>query len=151
MPEEKKTERISTNRLLTLIRGASSFQEATAYHDTFSDPHFQDYLYELMTDKSHSPKEMIQATCIERSYFYHILSGKKKPGRNMVIRIALCLPATLQETNQMLRLAGLSELYPKRRWDATVIYAVTHQYSMEQTNELLLVAEEEPLYRDEKT
>lgn len=143
-------EKISTSRLLTMIRGASSFREATAYHDVVQDPRFEDALYEQMTRKRLSAKEMIRRTGIERSYFYHILNGKKRPGRNMVIRIALCLRSSLQETNQLLRLAGISELYARRRWDAALIYAVTHQYTMEQANDLLITEGEEPLYQEEK-
>ncbi len=139
-------ERTTTSRLLTMIRNASSFREATACHDYSKEPRLQDYLYELMTKKNCTAKDVIQRTGIERSYYYHILSGNRKPGRNMVIRIGLCLCITLQEMNQLLRMAGYAELYVKKQWDAAVVFAVTHQYTMEQTNELLQESGLEPLY-----
>ena len=141
-------ERISTSRLLTMIRGATSFREAMAYHEAAPDPRFHETLYELMNRKELSARDMIQKSGIERSYFYHILNGEKHPGRNMVLRIGFCLGSSLTEMNHLLRLAGLSELYPRRKWDAALIYAITHQYTMEQANDLLIEAGEEPLYSD---
>lgn len=141
-------ERISTSRLLTLIRGASSFREATAYHATTPDPRFHETVYELMDRRGLTARDMIQKSGIERSYFYHILNGEKHPGRNMVLRIGFCLGSSLTEMNHLLRLAGLSELYSRRKWDAALIYAITHQYTMEQANDLLIEAGEEPLYSD---
>ena len=140
--------KISTSRLLTMIRGARSFQEATAYHAVTPDPRFHETLYEMMELKGLTARDMIRKTGIERSYFYHILNGEKHPGRNMVLRIGFCLGVSLAEMNRLLRLAGLSELYPRRKWDAALIYAFTHQYTMEQANELLIEAGEDPLYTD---
>ncbi len=140
----------TTSQLLTAIRDASSFQEAVTYHETAPEPRFHETLYELMKKKGLSAKEMIRRTGLERSYFYHILNGQKNPGRNMVLRICFGLDLSLQEFNRMLRLAGLSELYSRRRRDAALIYAVTRQYSMEKANDLLNEAGEEPLYFEEK-
>ena len=54
---------------------------------------------------------------------------------------------TLAETNQLLRLAGLSHLYPRVREDTVLIYAVEHRATPQETNEMLEKAGEEPLYR----
>lgn len=132
-----------------MIHGATTFEEATAYHQTVPEPQFKDYLYELMVKKELNPKDIIQRSGIERSYFYHILNGNKHPGRNIIIRIGLCMHASLQEINQLLRLAGLSGLYSRRKWDATIIYAISKNFTMEETNHLLISEGEEPLYRED--
>lgn len=137
---------LTTSRLLTLIRNAQTFQEATEYHRTATQPVFSEVLFEMMQRKDLSPKDMIHATCIDRSYFYHILNGQKSPGRNIVLRIGLCLNATLNEMNHLLLLAGLSTLYAKIRRDALLIYAIQKKYTMDQTNDLLVEAGEVPLY-----
>ena len=54
-----------------------------------------------------------------------------------MLRIGLCLGLPLQEMNRLLRLAGVSELYARRSRDAALIFAVMHQYDMEQANSLL--------------
>ena len=86
-------------------------------------------------------------TDINRSYFYAVLAGQKTPLKNFTLRISLTLSCSLAETNQLLRLAGLSPLYPRVRRDAVLIYAVEHRATMQQTNEMLQQAEKEPLYR----
>ena len=141
-------EKISTSQLLTIIRGASSFREATAYHAASPEPRFHEHVYEAMKKKGLSTLDMIRKTGIERSYFYHLVNGEKRPGRNMVMRIGLCLDCSLTEMNRLLRLAGLSELYARRRWDAVMIYAITHRCTMEQANDLLIEAGEDPLYTE---
>ena len=141
---------ITTSRLLTMIRGAQSFEEATEYHRSAPQPAFNDMLYDMMQKRGLSPKDMIQATGMERSYFYHILNGQKSPGRNIVLRIGFGLQAGLNDMNHLLLLAGLSTLYPKVRRDALLIFAVQKKYTMDQANDLLAEAGEEPLYRKEK-
>ncbi len=141
---------ITTSQLLTLIRNAQTFEEATEYHRTATQPIFSETLFEMMQRRGLSPKDMIRATCIDRSYFYHILNGQKSPGRNIVLRIGLCLQATLNEMNHLLLLAGLSTLYARIRRDALLIYAIQKKYTMDQANDLLVEAEEVPLYWKEK-
>ena len=108
-------------------------------------------LYKLMEDHKLTPKDMIKKTMIERSYFYHILSGKKRnPSRNMVLRIGICAGANIQDMNRLLRMAGTASLYPKIRRDALLIHAIDKKMDMEQANLLLIKSGEIPLYRDEK-
>ena len=140
---------ITTSKLLTMIRNAQTFEEATTYHETAEEPTFDHYLYSLMDARRFTPKDMIARTMIERSYFYHILNGAKSPGRNIVLRIGFGLGVNLSEMNQLLRLAGLSGLYAKIRRDALLIYAVQQRYTMKQANQLLTEAGETPMYRDD--
>ena len=137
---------VSTSKLLTMIREAGTFEEAVSYHETENDPLFNDILYKMIQERDLTPKDIIIASGIDRSYFYHILSGVKMPGRNMVLRIGFCLHASLNEMNHLLILAGANSLYPRIRRDAALIYAIQQKYTMEQANELLLNEGEEPLF-----
>lgn len=141
---------ITTSKLLTLIRSAQTFEEATVYHRTAPQPVFSELLFDMMQKRGLSPKDMIRATCIDRSYFYHILNGQKSPGRNIVLRIGFCLRATLNEMNHLLLLAGLATLYAKVKRDALLIYAIQKKLTMDQANDLLAEAGEAPLYWKEK-
>lgn len=143
---EKK---LTTSQLLSIIKKSGRFSDvAQVWHDEMETPVFCHYLYELMEKHNLTAKEIIQRSGIERSYFYHLLSGSKTPGRNMILRIALCMEATLTETGQLLRLAGQGSLYPKVRRDAAIIFAIEKKFTMQQTNELLLSLQETPLYRE---
>ena len=145
----KSGNRITTSQLLSLIKKSGTFSEITeVFHDNEEIPVFCHFLYELMEKHNITPTEIIGLSSIERSYFYHILSGQKLPGRNMILRICLCLRATLAETNQLLRLAQQGVLYPKIRRDAAIIFAIEKKYTMQQTNDLLLKEHELPLYKE---
>lgn len=135
-----------TSDLLNIVRNANTPEEATAWHAAGKDPVFSDTLYDLLQVHHISPREMILASGIDRSYFYHILSGVKMPGRNMVLRIGFCLKATYNEMNLLLSLSGSAILFPKIRRDAILIFALEHQYSMNRVNELLSESGELPLY-----
>ena len=103
----------------------------------------------MMQRRGLYPKDMIHRCGIERSYFYHILNGNKRPSRNMILRIAFCLHADLNETERLLRLSGAARLYPRIRRDALLIFAIQQKYTMEAANELLAREGEARLYRND--
>ena len=142
--------RLTTSQLLSFIKKSDNFGEVnTLFHDAEEQPVFCHFLYELMEKYRLTSKDMIEASGIERSYFYHILSGQKTPSRNIVLRIALCLGATLTETNQLLRLSHQGALYAKIRRDAAIIFAIEKKYTMQQTNDFLIREHEQALYKEE--
>ncbi len=143
----KKRDKITTSQLLTQIRQSGSFREALEAHSQAEQKAFSHILYTLMEERKQSAKDMIDLTGIHRSYFYAILAGQKLPSRNVVLRLSLNLHCNLSETNQLLILAGLSPLYARVRRDAVLIYAVEKKASMQEVNDMLEEAEEEPLYR----
>ena len=146
----KDNDRMTTSQLLSFIKKSEDFSEVTeTFHNNEEEPVFCHFLYQLMEKYKMTPKEIISSSGIERSYFYHILSGQKIPGRNMILRICLCMHATRTETNQLLRLARQGALYAKIRRDAAIIFSIEKKFTMQQTNEFLLREHEQPLYREE--
>ena len=141
--EKKKT----TSQRLLQIRRSGTFHEVLDSHNAADTPVFCQYLYRLMEERHLSPKEMISETGVHKSYFYAVLAGQRTPGKNIILRCALVLRCSLNETNRLLRLAGLSDLYARMRRDAVLIYAVEHKVSIQEANDLLEEAGEELLYR----
>lgn len=150
--KKQRKNSLTTSQLLSIIKKSGRFSEVTeAFHDKEAEPVFCHYLYSIMEKRQLTPKDIIGSSGIERSYFYHILSGQKMPGRNIILRICLCMSATLAETNQLLRLSHQGQLYPKVRRDAAIIFAIEKKYTMQQTNDFLIREHELPLYREENT
>lgn len=140
---------MTTSQLLSFIKKSRDFSEvAQTLHDN-EEPVFCHFLFTVMEKHQMTPKDIISKSGIERSYFYHILSGQKMPGRNMILRICLCMSATLNETNQLLRLSNQGILYAKIHRDAAIIFAIEKKYSMQQTNDFLMQLNELPLYKEE--
>lgn len=61
---------------------------------------------------------------MNQTFIYDIFAGKSRPGRNNAIRLAFGLGCDLRETQRLLRLAGVSELYCKQRRDAIIIWCI---------------------------
>ena len=72
------------------------------------------------------------------------------PGRDILLRTALVLQLSLQETQRLLALGDCGALYPKVRRDAAVIFALNHKMTLLETEELLVSLSEASLFGQEK-
>lgn len=94
---------------------------------------FQDYIDQHVLSKS----EICESSGIERSYFYHILSGTKQPGRDKVLRMCIAAGMSTAETDTALKCSGEATLYAKNMHDAVILFALNNHLSVTDTNELL--------------
>ena len=101
----------------------------------------------ISIDEYHNlqPKDIILNLNMERSYTYQILNGRRKPTRNFLLRIAIFISLSLDETQKMLTIAQRPQLYPRNRFDAAIIFSLEHKMSLDETYELLEEIGEEPL------
>lgn len=70
-------------------------------------------------------------------YFYEVISGKKIPSRDKIVSLVLAMHLELEDCQTALKYCGKSALYPKLKRDSILIYAVSHGFSLAETNELL--------------
>lgn len=100
-----------------------------------------------MIDRSGISKATL-ARCSGMSeiYVHQILSGRRSPSRGRLICLCYGLGATLDETQELLKLYGLAQLYPRNRRDAILIYGLTHNVSVQDINDRLFAEDEETLY-----
>lgn len=83
-------------------------------------------------------KDLIFASGRERSYCYQLLNGtRRNPSRDMLLAIALGLQFTCDETQTMLRIAGLSPLFPRIRRDAVILQQLAAGKSLYECNDRL--------------
>ena len=82
---------------------------------------------------------------LERSYAYQILRGTRKPTRILLLRIGFYLQLSLSEFQRMLSICQRAILYPRNRFDAAIIYALEHNMSIDDLNDLLEEIGEPPL------
>ena len=83
-----------------------------------------DYLRELLRDRRINRADVARASGVNTTFVYDIFGGKSMPGRDTAIMLAFGLGCNVQETQRLLRLAGVSELWPKRRRDAIILWCV---------------------------
>ena len=83
--------------------------------------------------------DVVRASGLNATVVYDIFSGKSRPGRDHAIMLAFGLKCTLRETQRLLRLAGVSELWCKQRRDAIIIWCIRNGFDR--------IATDDELYR----
>ena len=78
-------------------------------------------------------------------YAYQILNGSKNPGRDKTLAICLAAGMDYEETQRALALSDSGKLYPRKKRDSIIIFALHKRLSVQQTNELLYAEGEMPL------
>lgn len=106
-------------------------------------------LRELLEQKGLSAPEWIAAANVSKTYGYQVLRGERVPGRDILLRTALSLRLSLEETQRLLAVGGCAALYPKVRRDAAVIFALNQSMTLLETEELLSSLPERSLYARE--
>lgn len=128
----------STDKLMNELKTGKDISRFLAENAAcIKNLNFTQYLADIMAQKGLSIKDLSDSSGISYSYVYHIVKGDKTPSRPKMLAIAFGLGATLDETQQMLRQAKHSLLYPRDRWDAVIIAALQRQLTVMEANELL--------------
>lgn len=130
-PEERLTE-----ELLKSLLTSTSPEEYLA-QDGVIDRELSDYLFELLHKRDMKRAEVFRAAGINPTQGFDIFQGKSKPGRDRAIMLALGLRCSLTETQRLLRLAGVNELWCKQRRDAVIIWCIKNEKTREETDDEL--------------
>lgn len=134
----------TTARLLRMLETSPRrFQEQQLNEKR--DPSFHAYLNKLMEDHECYAPELVVSACISKTYVYQFINGERLPGRDIILRIALAMGLTLDETQRLLTLAGKSVLYPRIRRDAGILYCIRKRMSLDEANSFLEDLGEGPL------
>lgn len=113
--------------------------------EQFQETGFLDYLLKLFQDAGISKVTLAKRAETSEIYLYQIFSGARMPSRDRVLCLCFGLPATLAQTQELLRIGGMAQLYPKNKRDAIIIYGLTHGQTLPQVNELLFAESKETL------
>lgn len=95
------------------------------------------YLCNMLAEKGLSKASVIKKSEINEIYGYQILSGKRTPSRNKLICICICADFSLDETNETLKIAGFSPLFPKTKRDSIILFGIQNKYPIWKINESL--------------
>lgn len=106
---------------------------------------FTKYLFEMLDAHGLKRATVVRRSGINSTVVYDIFNGKSKPGRDHAIMLAFGLGCNLRETQRLLRLAGVSELYCKVRRDAILIWCIERGYTREMADDELFRLHEKTL------
>lgn len=129
---------VSTDDLFQMLDDTNDISEDwDRLSSDMNAPLFHEYLSELIKERNIDAAKLEVMTLLSRSFAYQICSGDRIPNRNIIVRIALVLKLSLDETQRLLKLANRGILYPKVKRDAVIIYALKNGYGLFETDELL--------------
>jgi hypothetical protein len=147
---EKNKKSMVTEELLHALSETKHIDEFLQnYEGEIDDIVLHTYLYELIDKAGFTIPQIIGKASIGRSFAYQIFNGQRAPNRNLLIRIAIILKLSLEETQRLLRIAKRGELYPRIQRDAAIIFCIQHKYSLIDVNELLENLGEAILLKDD--
>ena len=93
----------------------------------------QDYLISKNLQKS----AVIRESNLDRVYAYQIFDGKHRPSRDKLLCLAFGLHLTVPETQQLLKTAQMSPLYPRIKRDVLILECLFQEKDIFTCNENL--------------
>lgn len=123
--------KVRTRTLLRRIFKASSLSSFLSENESaMTMPTFTDFLAKLCQERNMIREHVILNAGIDRSFGHQLFRGARKPSRDNVIRLAFGFGLTLEETQELLKSARKSPLYPKIKRDATILYGLAHHQTI---------------------
>ena len=128
----------TTNELLKSLKSKPSVDEflnensGELIFDTLPD-----WIEFHMIKKNLNKADVVRASNISRTYAYQIINGDKKPSRDKLVMLCFGLRLTLDETQNILKRNGYSELYPRDLRDSIIIFGILHGKSVVDLNIIL--------------
>ena len=125
-----------TEELLERLLASKSVDSYLENAET-PDRSLPDYLFELLHKRKLKRADVMRGSGLNGTVVYDIFSGKSRPGRDHAVMLALGLKANLRETQRILRLAGVAELWCRHRRDAVLIWCIEHGLTRAETDDEL--------------
>ncbi len=103
-------------------------------------------LNRLLQQKNISKAALAKQSGMSEIYLHQIFAGRRNPSRNRLLCLCYGLGACIDETQELLKLSGIAQLYPKLKRDAIIYYGLLHQLDLFEINDRLFDENEETLF-----
>lgn len=144
----------STDDLMKVLSGTGNGQLEAYMENHFSrgQPDFVGYMDDLFQQKHLKRQDVLLRAGLPYKYGYKLLTGESHTtNRDKILRICLAMELTLKETQRVLKLYGMNELYPKNQRDVILIVALGRkQYDLTAIDEELIRYGLDPLWEAEE-
>ena len=113
--------------------------------EQFVNKSVSELLNHLFEKKYISKAALAKQSGMSEIYLHQIFAGRRNPSRNL---LCLCygLEASVEETQELLKLCGMAQLYPKLKRDAILYYGLLHGLNLFEINDKLFDENEETLF-----
>ena len=114
--------------------------------EQFVDKSVAELLNHLFEKKNISKAALAKQAGLSEIYLHQIFAGRRTPSRNRLLCLCYGLEASIEETQELLRLCGMAELYPKLKRDAIIYYGLLHKLDLFVINDKLFDENEDTLF-----
>lgn len=136
----------TTHVLEGLLMSSDSIEDFLTKNQ--DDCNLQPFHYELrrrLHECQVAANELYRLVDLDQSFCYQLLSGKRKPSRDTVMRIAIGLKSDMAAANALLKYAGHQPFYARNPRDATIMHGLVKGMSIMDINQKLSSLEISPL------
>lgn len=114
--------------------------------EQFVDKSVTEALNQLFLRKNISKATLAKQAGMSEIYLHQIFAGRRNPSRNRLLCLCYGLEASVEETQELLKLCGMAQLYPKLKRDTIIYYGLLHKLSLFEINDKLFDENEETLF-----
>ena len=114
--------------------------------EQFVNKSVSELLNHLFEEKNISKAALAKKAGMSEIYLHQIFAGRRNPSRNRLLCLCYGLEASVEETQGLLKLCGMAQLYPKLKRDAIIYYGLLHKLSLFEINDKLFDENEETLF-----
>ena len=105
----------------------------------------KEHLEKLLKEKHLTKAKVIADSQLHEIYAYQIFSGRKHPSRDKLLALAFGFGLSVEETQRLLTVAGVSVLYPRVQRDSIILFSLEKGLPLMDCNDLLEEMKEESL------
>ncbi len=139
----KTDKSVMTSTLMHRLFKASNLNEFLEKNaDHLYTINFSEYISQLCNEFDQVPERVIKQAAIERTYGHQLFNGTRKPSRDKVIQLAFGFELDVENTQKLLMMADKSQLYPRIKRDAVILYCINHHIGIDDTQNMLYDLEE---------
>ena len=114
--------------------------------ENFNNETVPEILSRLLSEKNISKSTLAKQSGISEVYLHQIFAGRRNPSRNRLLCLCYGLESSLEETQNLLKLCRVAQLYSSNRRDAILIFGIVHGISLFEINDKLFSEDEETLF-----
>lgn len=136
----------TTGALEQELSACATFRDFVRNHPNLDQPVALHEQLELALKTSGMRRaEVLQRSGLNTIYGYQVLSGKRRPSRDVLLCLCLGLRMQPEQVQTLLKTTGYAPLYVKNRRDSAIYYALRHGQDAVTLNQMLFDLEEATL------
>lgn len=133
----KKMSELKTEELTAELKLTKDIEDYLDF-DELAPVSLAEYINALVENKKTKLSIVARKAHMSSSYLYKLGEGKRKsPTRNKALQICFGLGLDIDESNELLKLAGVGVLYSKIARDSIIMFCLEKKHSILKCEELL--------------